>query len=267
MTREYFRFLQNFLADKKYRAAHLEFRRLSKLPRYTKTTTNLLEKPLEIVDTSSFFGMYKEVFENEVYKFKSTSETPVIIDGGSNIGLSVIYLKSLYPNAKITAFEPDENVFQVLKKNLHSFDITDVELYQAALWTENTDLTFMPEGADSGRVVHVDAGEAKTVKVKAVRLKEFLNQKIDFLKLDIEGAELEVLEDCVEELKNIENLFVEYHSFADLPQKIDRLFNILLSADFRVNAHPCNIGKSPLCERKTYLGMDFQMNIFAYRKG
>jgi hypothetical protein len=148
---------------------------------------------------------------------------------------------------------------------LHSFGIDDVELYQAALWSENTDLTFMPEGADSGRVVNVE--EAKTVKVKAVRLKEFLNQKIDFLKLDIEGAELEVLEDCLAELKNVENLFVEYHSFADLPQKIDRLFNILLSAGFRVNAQSFNTGKSPLCERKIYLGMDFQMNIFAHRNG
>jgi FkbM family methyltransferase len=265
MTREYLSFLKNFVVDKKYRAAHLEFRRLSKLARYTKTSTNLLEKPIEIVDTSSFFGMYREIFENEVYKFKSTSETPLIIDGGSNIGLTVIYLKSLYPNAKIIAFEPDENVFQVLKRNLHSFDINDVELHQAALWSENTVLTFMAEGADSGRVVNAE--EAKNVKVNAVRLKEFLNQKIDFLKLDIEGAELEVLEDCVEDLKNVENLFVEYHSFADLPQKIDRLFNILLASGFRVNAHPCNPGKSPLCERKTYLGMDFQMNIFAYRKG
>ncbi len=264
MTREYLNFLQNFLVNKKYRATHLEFRRLSKLPRYTKTTTNLLEKPIEIVDTSSFFGMYKEIFENEIYKFKSTSETPLIIDGGANIGLSVIYIKSLYPNAKIIAFEPDENVFQVLKKNLHSFEIGDVELHQAALWSENTELTFMAEGADSGRVVKTE--EAKTVKVKALRLKDFLTAKIDFLKLDIEGAELEVLEDCVEDLKNVENLFVEYHSFADLLQKIDRLFNILLSSGFRVNAHPCNTGKSPLCERHSYLGMDFQMNIFAYRE-
>src|SRR5215213_8336724 len=99
MTGEYLSFLKNFLLDKKYRARHLESRRLSKLPRYTKTTTNLLEKPLEIVDASSFFGIYREVFENEIYKFKSASENPLIIDGGSNIGLSVIYLKSLYPNA------------------------------------------------------------------------------------------------------------------------------------------------------------------------
>ena len=73
MTREYLSFLKNLLSDQKYRAKHLEFRRLSKLPRYTKTTTNLLEKPVEIVDNSSFFGIYQEVFENEVYKFKSNS--------------------------------------------------------------------------------------------------------------------------------------------------------------------------------------------------
>jgi FkbM family methyltransferase len=264
MTREYLSFLKNLLSDQKYRAKHLEFRRLSKLPRYTKTTTNLLEKPVEIVDNSSFFGIYQEIFENEVYKFKSNSETPFIIDGGANIGLSTIYLKNLYPNARIIAFEPDENLYQVIQRNLSNFGIADVEVHKAALWSENTDLTFMAEGADSGRVVNT--GEAKTVKVKAVRLKDFLTQKIDFLKLDIEGAELEVLEDCADMLKNVENLFVEYHSFVGQPQKIDRLFSILLLSGFRVNAHPCNTGKSPLCERRTYLGMDFQMNIFAYRE-
>ncbi len=264
MTREFLSFLQNFLSDKKFRAGHLEMRRLSGLPRYTKTVTNLLGKPLEIVDNSSFFGMHKEIFGNEIYKFKSNSQTPFIIDGGSNIGLSIIYLKNLYPKARITAFEPDENLFRVLQRNLRSFGIEDVELHRAALWSENTELTFIAEGADSGRIT--SAGEAQTVQVKAVRLKDFLTQKIDFLKLDIEGAELEVLEDCVEPLKKVENLFVEYHSFAGKPQKIDRLFNILLASGFRVNAHPCGTEKSPLFERKTYLGMDFQMNIFAYRE-
>jgi len=264
MTREYLSFLKNILLDKKYRANHLEFRRLSKLARYTPTTTDILERPVEIVDTSSFFGMYREIFENEIYKFKTDSETPLIIDGGANIGLSIIYLKTLYPNAKIIAFEPDEKVFQTLQRNLQSFDVSNVELYQAALWSANTSLSFVAEGSDSGRLGNAE--KAESITVEARRLKEFLAQKVDFLKLDIEGAELEVLEDCVDELKNVANLFVEYHSFVEQPQKIDRLFNILLTAGFRVNAHPCNTGKSPLCERNIYLGMDFQMNIFAYRE-
>jgi FkbM family methyltransferase len=264
MTREYLKFLYKFLADRNYRAKHLEFRRLSRLPRYTPTTTNLLGNPVELVDTSSFFGIYSEVFENETYKFKSKREAPFIIDGGANIGLSVIYLKTLYPQAKILAFEPDADLFQVLQRNLKSFAINDAELHQSALWSENTELTFMAEGTDSGRVVHTE--NIKTVQVKAVRLKDFLTRKIDFLKLDIEGAELVVLEDCSAELKMVENLFVEYHSFDDQPQKIGRLFELLIAAGFRVSAHPCNIDKSPLYERKSYLGMDFQMNIFAYRE-
>src|SRR5687768_13825672 len=97
MTREYIEFLKRFLLDSEFRSKHLEFRRLSRLPRYFQTTTNLLGKPVEIVDNQSFIAIYREVFENEIYKFKSDSETPFIIDGGSNIGLSVIYLKTLFP--------------------------------------------------------------------------------------------------------------------------------------------------------------------------
>ena len=63
---------------------------------------------------------------------------PFIIDCGANIGLSVIYLKNLYPDAEIVAFEPDEQNFQLLQKNIASFGFKNVEARKEAVWTENT---------------------------------------------------------------------------------------------------------------------------------
>ena len=166
------------------------------------------------------------------------------------------------PNAKVIAFEPDKEVHQVLKKNLASFGFDDVELHEAALWSTDTELSFKPDGSDSGRVVTDTTG----VSVRAVRAKDLLSEHTDFLKLDIEGAELEVLEDCFDVMQNVDHLFVEYHSFANAPQKIGRLFEILIESGFRLKGSVPSSPKSPFCDRGEYLGMDFLMNIFAYRK-
>jgi hypothetical protein len=72
--------------------------------------------------------------------------------------------------------------------------------------------------------------------VRTVRLRDYLDQPIEFLKLDIEGAEVPVLLDCSDRLEQVEHLFVEYHSFIGLPQPLDCLISILRSAGFRFYA-------------------------------
>lgn len=263
MTREYLLFLKRFLTESGFRHKHLEMRRLSKLPRYCRTTTDMIGKQIEIVDNTSFFAAYEEIFEKEIYRFTSGSPTPRVIDGGANIGLGSIYFKLLFPQAKVTAFEPDREVCSVLKSNLASFGFDDVEVREEALWSREGELSFRVDGADSGRLDD-ERGDA-SVTVKATRAKDLLDERIDFLKLDIEGAELEVLEDCFDALGNVENLFVEYHSFARKSQKIDRLFQILSDAGFRTKASTPSAQDRPFVERGEYLGMDFVMNIYAFR--
>ncbi len=264
MTREYIEFLRRFFFDREFRSKHLEYRRLGNLPRYHKTTTNLLGKPIDIVDNYSFLGLYEEIFEDEIYRFETETAEPYIIDGGSNIGLSVIYFKKIFPKAKVVAFEPDKNLFSVLTQNMRSLGLNDVVAHECALWSEDTRLDFMAEGSDSGRIDESNSSN-DVIKVKALRLKSFLDRKVDFLKLDIEGAEFRVLEDCRDVLKNVEKLFVEYHSFENQPQTIDKLLEILLSAGFRLSGSPIGDGKSPFYRRESFRGMDFQMNICAYR--
>jgi FkbM family methyltransferase len=263
MTREYLHFLKRFLTDSTFRRKHLEMRRLTKMPRYSRSSTDIIGKPLEIVDNTSFFAIYEEIFEREIYLFKSDKETPRIIDGGANIGMSTIFFKLLFPKATVIAFEPDQDVCDVLRRNLASFGFNDVEVRQEALWSADTELSFVADGADSGRLDSQPAGSSTTVK--AVRARDLLTTPVDFLKLDIEGAELEVLEDCFDALGNVENLFVEYHSFARKPQKMDRLFQILSDAGFRIKASTPAAQNRPFVERGEYLGMDFLINVFAYR--
>lgn len=247
-----------------YARRHYALQKLSNTPRYTPVFTDLLGTEIQLVDAASSIFMYGEIFEQQIYKFKTQTQKPLIIDGGANIGLSIIYFKQLYPNAQVIAFEPDSNVFQVLDKNIERFRLTDVTLVNKALWSTETMLEFMSEGADGGRVVETGQGRDK-YQVPTIRLRDYLSQSVDFLKLDIEGAETEVMKDCQDLLGNVENIFVEYHSFVNQRQTLDVLIGILSDAGFRLHIHPPVTSPQPFFNRNIHAGMDMQLNVFAFR--
>jgi hypothetical protein len=141
-----------------------------------------------------------------------------------------------------------------------------VELHRRAVWTEETTLKFWSEGADGGRLSDVgDAAAAQSIEVPTARLRGFLDRPVDFLKIDIEGAETEVLEDCADRLNEVEHLFVEYHSFAERPQTLHRLTSLLADAGFRLHIQPIVPSPRPFLQRHVEGGMDMQLNLFAFR--
>jgi len=241
---------------------NLSLLKLSKTSRYYSTVIDLFGSKFELVDSESFLYTYVELFENQIYKFSSSNKSPLILDCGANIGLSIIYFKRLYPDSRIIAFEPDPNIFNVLRGNVESFK--DVELINKAVWTSETTLEFMAEGSDGGRLVNIEQN-AKKYQVSTVRLRDYLKEPIDMLKIDVEGAEIALLKDCVNSLHNVKNLFVEYHSFINGKQELNELIDILTNAGFRLYIQSTNSSPQPFMERKVYLGMDLLLNIFAFR--
>ena len=157
-------------------------------PRNTVGEITVYNKKIRYSDKYTFLSMYKELFIKEIYAFKSKTATPLIIDCGANIGLSVMYFKKLYPKARIIAFEPDKEIFAMLQENIGAFAFSDVTLKLEAVWVNNDTLHFQSQGGLSGRLTGQTSGE-HIIDVKGFRLKELLNQPVDFLKIDIEGAE------------------------------------------------------------------------------
>jgi len=232
--------------------------------RYQAFTAKLFGRKIQVPDSASYVFMCREIFEREIYRFPSDEKQPVIIDGGANIGLSVIFFKKLYPHAQITAFEPDSQIFEILKYNLQQFDFKDIFLEKKALWKTDTTLQFESEGADGGRIDTQPKGNL--VEVSAVSLRPYLTKEIDFLKLDIEGAETKVLESCQNLLKNVKNIFIEYHSFEQQPQTLAQILEILKSNGFRYYVENNGVtSDKPFQAIRTASGMDMQINIFGYR--
>ncbi len=245
-----------------------ELHRIQASPRYQPLTTELLGARIEIVDGLSFYYSYREIFGQGIYGFLNTAHDPVIIDGGSNIGLSIAWFKQQFPTSRITAFEADPRVFDVLQRNMHSLGHDDVELVNKALWNHEGDLEFAVEGADGGRksTGSLEPGYREIVRVPATRLVPWLAKPVDMLKLDIEGAEHCVLLDCADQLGQVSNIFVEYHSFAGQQQSLDEILHVLITAGFRIQVHTQFCSPQPLIRRRTQLGMDLQLNIFGYRE-
>lgn len=206
-------------------------KKLKFLSRYQRGVLKLGKYSIEYIDPLSLYYEYKDIFEKNIYHFKSNKSSPVIIDAGGYIGLSVLYFKSIYPQSHITVFEPDQYIFLVLKKNIEINNLKGVKLIKAGLGKINNIIKFYPDGADGGSMYKTSNNNA--TKIRIIKLSSYINQPIDLLKMNIEGAEGEVFEEIEDKLHFIKEIIFEYHAFNNLPQSLGKILTILDRNSFR----------------------------------
>lgn len=177
--------------------------------------------------------VFDELFLQAEYLFNPSNPKPIIIDAGANIGLATLFFKLLWPDAAVTAFEPDADAFQCLQKNVTDNQLTQVTPVQAALAKNAGQLKFYVDGSDTGSLTSSTQQQSGGVEVAVdgVRLSDYINEPIDLLKMDIEGGEFEVMEDLVAsgKLPYVQQLFMEYHHH--LAGAHDRLANMLATLE------------------------------------
>lgn len=233
-----------------------ELSRISKLGRFKTGDTNLIHPNFRFIDNESFINQFIEIFRNDTLSFKTHKTKPLILDCGSNVGVSVCYFKSIFPSSRIIAFEPDSEIFTVLKQNTRCFDPSEVEIHNRAVWTAETNLSFQSNGADGGRLL--SQGEQS---VSAVKLSDYLQTEVNMLKIDIEGAEKFVLPSIAENLKNVENLFLELHVEEKEPELIEHTCKLLREQGFRYKIDTIGLVNFQSFHARDIYSM--QMNIYA----
>lgn len=248
--------------------ARRELRRQRSSPRGIATRSWLIAPEFETVDGGSFAAQYEQIFGREEFLIPAGDPTPRIIDCGANVGTFTVFCARRFPGSRIVAFEPDPRVFAVLQRNVsRCCPASSIELVNAAVADRETGaIRFRADGCDAGRLTG-DASSGATIEVRAVRLRDYLAEPCAMLKMDIEGAESDVLRDCRDMLAATARIFVEYHSFADRPQDLDEVLTILKDAGFRCYIHSGKVPSRPFLDRPCFLGMDMQLDIWGVREG
>jgi FkbM family methyltransferase len=240
-----------------------QYLEISQLDRYTEGEVVVQGCSVHFTDNVALFGMIDEIFIRENYKFNCENDSPTIIDCGANIGLSALYFKWLYPHAVIHAFEPDPEAYKKLVLNMEVNGFEDVQTYNAAVWIEDGELVFQTDGSWGGHI----GGDMNSVgvKVKAHRLDGLLDKHVDFLKIDIEGAESDVILHARELIaKNVEKLFFEWHSLTGEPQRLGEVLSFFEKQGFRYHIKEALNRSTPFIYKPTSR-MDSQLDVFLWK--
>lgn len=150
-----------------------------------------------------------EPFGTEVFK-KQIKENDVVLDIGANIGyFTLIAAKSVGKKGKVYAFEPDANNFSILNKNVEINGYRNIVLIKKAVSDKTGKSSFYLDKKDFGKHSLFNLDNVERIEVETVKLDDYFNGydgKIDFIKMDIQGAEWLALGGMKSLLKNNPNI-------------------------------------------------------------
>lgn len=177
---------------------------------------HVLDFDVQYLSAHSLRYLYREIFVNEEYLFPCKTESPVIFDCGANIGMATLFFKWLFPRSRVTAFEPDPATFQVLQQNISGNHLAEVSAHNVALWSEDGAVPFYVPDDQAGSLLMSTVrarNQGKQIMVPSEKLSDYIDEPVDFLKLDVEGAEYQVISDLVQsgKIKKVQQMVVEYH--------------------------------------------------------
>lgn len=189
-----------------------------------------------------FEAIYDNLFGDQEYRFAATADQPFILDCGAHIGVSVLYFKSLYPRARIVAFEPNPGVFALLRENVRKNLLRDVTLVNAAVADAAGWIDFYAERRSRREWTWGGAGVAnrwleatasQTIQVPTVRLADYVDRPVDLLKLDVEGMEELAIRGCEGVLDQVAEIVMEFHgSSTNARNSLERTLDLLARHGF-----------------------------------
>ena len=182
-----------------------------------------VKSEVSLREVGSDIHTFTEVFKEQVYRdlLSHVKECRTVIDLGANIGLAALYFTTHYPDCKLLAVEPHPGTYQMLRMNLKDLiSAKRCRTLRAAVWGKETVLvgealdapehysTFaMHEAASAG------SAEQQTIGLSMPGIiAESGFDTVDILKVDIEGAEVELFKGDVSWLNRVRSIAIEFHA-------------------------------------------------------
>lgn len=179
---------------------------VSRLP--TEFILNRKRVPIKLLDEFSIRQIFMEVIIEDVYGL-TLFNRPVktVLDIGANIGIFCLAARSAFPDAVIHAYEPNRDLEPYLKVQA---DATGTTVFLEAVQQEEGFVTLI-KSVDHSVETMSKADANGTIPAASFRTAmERMGGRVDFVKMDCEGAEWDILED-VEAWQGVQYLAMEYH--------------------------------------------------------
>jgi len=166
----------------------------------------------------------------------------VILDLGANVGYTALHFACLYEHARIIAVEMDRENYLLASRNLEP--VKDrCTLVHAAIWNSDGEVQYAGRNEESYQVLpRGDGGGSGVRSVTSRTVQTILDENrmdiVDYLKMDIEGAESEVLRGNIDWTRRVRCMKIEIHR----PEEIGPLSQVLTAAGYlceRDDGHSC----------------------------
>lgn len=183
-------------------------------------------------------GAFLEIFQSEVYeRIYKPQANDVVVDIGAYVGMFTVKASdAVGKNGLVIAVEPSPENYELLRANTK--DCENVKLVNVAIMDkEGEGKLYYSEAAAANSLILNRSGKYVTVKTMTLdKLVDTLQiKKVDYIKIDAEGAELEVLAGATEVLaKGTKIVIVAYHTTANGEAEIDRVIEFLVKAGYTV---------------------------------
>jgi FkbM family methyltransferase len=173
----------------------------------------------------------EEIFFKDEYAFvgEITKDARWIVDLGANVGYSLRYWQTLFPNAQMIAMEPEPGNCAICARNIGSAGLeSKVELLKAGVGARTGQLNLVDKG-EGEWAYRTEANSGKNGQVvEVMTLADVLesharDERVDLLKCDIEGAERELFDDCRSWIQRIDAIVIELHPPYTLPELLTAL--------------------------------------------
>lgn len=184
-------------------------------PAERERTHPALAAPVTLRDHTTDVGVFDQVIDRGEYEFTLDPAPRVIVDAGANVGFATVRYATRYPEARIIAVEPEADNFRLLRKNCAPYP--NVLPVQAALWSERRSLVVRDsgEGRNAFQVGDRNGHPGGGQEVPGLTIDQLMADhgldRIDLLKIDIEGAEKEVFDHAGGWVGRVDGIVTELH--------------------------------------------------------
>lgn len=196
------RFIRRFVRVKKYLNDEVQetYDKASKCFKVNNLTFYFLGSVSERILTG-FNHEINEILIHNIYQYSDVQlrSNDIVLDCGANIGVfTVLTARKVGPDGLIYAFEPGTEEVHSIKKNLNVNKINNAKVVRKAVWIDSSQQTFHPDHSWASKIIEGSASTDKeTMTIQATSIDDFVKEnkidKIDFIKMDIEGAEWQAL--------------------------------------------------------------------------